>query len=254
MQIWESILYGFVQGVSEYLPISSSAHLILLPHFLGHEDPGLAFDVFLHLGTLGATLTYFWREWLVLLKNPKVEAPPIILATIPALVVGAALHHWIKTALRGTEIISFALAIGGILLFAVDRFSRGMDSDRGISLKKAFLIGVAQCMALIPGMSRSGSTIIGGRLLGLSREASARFSFMISAPVVAAALVFELKDFREMTVGLNDPAILVAGGVSSFVFGMLSIGGLLALLRRVSFLGFAIYRIALAVLVWVVLV
>jgi undecaprenyl-diphosphatase len=261
MTYFEAFLYGAVQGVTEYLPISSSAHLILLPKFLGTRDPGLAFDVFLHLGTLCSTLIYFWSDWRGILsqlagKPRKGDALPwqyIAVGTLPALVAGAGLHHWVETVFRGNAVLVTTLVVGGLALFLADHFAPRKRTLGKAGLRDAVWIGLAQCLALVPGMSRSGSTIMGGRLLGFDRTAAARFSFLLSAPVTGAALVFELRKWRELTGdGIEVGQLLVAGG-ASFLFGLLAIGGLLKLIRRFGYLSFAVYRVGLAVVIWRVL-
>jgi undecaprenyl-diphosphatase len=261
MSSFEAFLYGVVQGLTEYLPISSSAHLILLPRFLGTRDPGLAFDVFLHLGTLFATLIYFWREWLEIgrgvLGKPVSRAIPetvgwplIVIATVPALAAGAALHSWAETIFRGNAVLVVTLPVGGLALFAADRLCRQDRSLSKATWRDALWIGLVQCLALVPGVSRSGSTMTGGRLLGFDRAASARFSFLISAPITAAALVFELRKWEELVSGSIGPWPLLVAAVSSFVFGLVAIGGLLRLLRRFGYFAFAVYRVGLAILIW----
>jgi undecaprenyl-diphosphatase len=286
----EALLYGAVQGITEYLPISSSAHLILLPKFLGTEDPGLTFDVFLHLGTFLATVSYFWRDWLGVLRTlpfvgarvgwigggqasvgtgsvadetagplggssqPTVSWQPIALATVPALIAGALLHDWVETVFRGSEVLVVTLVVGGLVLWASDHFLPRTRELRELTLRDALWVGVAQCCALVPGVSRSGSTITGGRLLGFTRESSARFSFLISAPITGAALAFELRNWSELVNGSVGWDTLLIAFVSSLVFGWLTIDSLLKLLRRFGYLSFAIYRVALALTVYLVFV
>ncbi len=260
MTYFEALLYGLVQGVTEYLPISSSAHLILLPKFLGTEDPGLTFEVFLHLGTLSATLAYFWRDWVSVMhpahwsRQRGVSFRAIAIATVPALIAGAVLHDLVETVFRGSEVLMCTLVIGGVILWASDRFMRRRRELTELTIKDALLIGIAQCFALVPGMSRSGSTITGARLLGFSRDSAARFSFLISAPITGAALVFELRKWRELLDGPVAWDSLLIAGVSSFVFGWLTIDILLKLLKRFGYLSFAIYRVALALTIYFVLV
>lgn len=252
MGILEAILYGAVQGLTEYLPISSSAHLILLPHFLGETDPGLAFDVFLHLGTLLATLLYFRSDWLAVLKG-RVSWKPIALATLPALGMGALLHHAVESIFRGTGVLVFTLSLGGLILYLADRLC-GRSRDLSVlTWRDAIWIGVAQCFALVPGVSRSGSTITAGRLLGFDRAAAARFSFLISAPVTGAAVLFEIRKWSELAGGPVGIPALVAAGIAAFVFGWIAIGGLLRMLRRFGYLSFAIYRVVLAIVVYLTL-
>lgn len=271
MTIWEAFLFGAVQGLTEYLPISSSAHLILLPRFLGTQDPGLSFDVFLHAGTLTSTLWYFRADWLGLLERKASSLKLwklLIIGTLPALICGALFHRWVETALRGNQVLATTLVVGGLLLWGVDawrsRRERDVTSDHGakkmkarefgaLTLNDAFLVGVAQACALVPGMSRSGSTMIGGRLLGFSRESAARFSFLLSAPITAAALVFELKDFKQVVESQVGLLPLLTGALSAFVFGWFAIDLLLKLLRKFGYLSFAVYRVVLAVVIYKVL-
>lgn len=268
MTTFEALLYGAVQGVTEYLPISSSAHLILLPRFLGTQDPGLTFDVFLHLGTLCATLGYFWKDWWSVLKDLSwsklvhfkksqvrsldAHAPLFILiavATVPALLMGALLHTAIETVLRGNGVLMTTLTLGGLALWGLDRYrpeQRGMSQ---LTLRDAVGIGLFQCLALVPGMSRSGSTMMGARLLGLDRESAARFSFLISAPITAAALIFELRKFDQLLESQVSVGILLIALASSFLFGVAAIGGLLKIVKRFGYGSFAIYRAGLAAMI-----
>ncbi len=262
MTYGEAILYGLVQGVTEYLPVSSSAHLILLPKFLGTEDPGLTFDVFLHIGTLLATLSFFWRDWLGLFRTLPFIAKPgdprrgdvswelVAIATVPALIAGAILHKWVSTIFRGEMVLVCTLILGGVLLYLSDTLAKRTRSLNQAKWKDALWIGIAQCFALVPGISRSGSTMTGARLLGFDRPSSARFSFMISAPITAAAIVFELRHWDQLVNSSVALGPLLVAGVSTFVFGILAIGGLLKLLRRFGYLSFAIYRVILALVVF----
>lgn len=263
MTLLEAVLYGAVQGITEYLPVSSSAHLILLPRFLSTADPGLAFDVFLHLGTLIATLAYFWKDWREILVRtpwvgPRLGAPRseagfataswdrIVLVTLPVLIAGALFHRQAETIFRGNQVLIATLVLGAILLVSVDSWAarrRDLGSLRPVD---ALVVGVAQCLALIPGMSRSGSTIMGARLVGLDRASAARFSFLASAPVTLAAIVFELRKWPELVSGPVGLGPLLVAGFCAFLFGILAIGFLLRLLRRFGYLSFAIYRVLLA--------
>ncbi len=264
-----ALILGLVQGGTEYLPVSSSAHLILAPRFLGVADPGLAFDVFLHLGTLAATLIYFRSDWMIVLRSlpiavilrnpfsprrwvPVGESPLwvlIALGTIPALFVGAVAHRWIESSLRGNALLAVTLALGGGALFAADRFAKVSRPLGEMRTRDAIIVGCIQCLALVPGVSRSGSTLIAGRLLGFDRASAARFSFLLSAPVTAAALLFELRKFHELVESVSGLAPLLLGAFAAFVSGWLAIDGLLRMLRRFGFLSFAIYRVALAIVI-----
>lgn len=255
MSLLEAALYGVIQGLTEYLPISSSAHLVLLPRFLGAQDPGLAFDVFVHLGTLCATLFYFRSDWLEMFFRPaqRGRLRQIIWATVPALIAGGLLHKWIETRLRGNLVIVCTLAAFGVLLWWVDRHrsSTGSKSAIGRALQKmstrdAVMIGCAQTLALIPGVSRSGITMTAGRGLGFSREAAARFSFLLSAPVTGAALVFELRNISELFTSQLNWQVLTVAGLTSFFSGWLAISALLTIVKRFGYAVFAVYRVALA--------
>jgi len=249
MTTGDAVIYGAVQGLTEYLPVSSSAHLILLPRFLGIAEPGLTFDVFLHAGTLAATLIYFRKEWWALLrgKSGALGWVEIFLACLPVLLVGALGRQWIGAHLRGTTTVAWGMLIGGILLFLADHFSGKGRGVKELVRSDALGVGLFQCLALWPGMSRSGSTILGGRFLGLSRDAAARFSFLVSAPVTGAALIFELRHWDELVQGLGTDALshLAIGGLSALIFGWLAIDGLIRLVSRVSLGWFSLYRVLL---------
>lgn len=264
MSIFEALLYGIVQGFTEYLPISSSAHLILLPKFLGTADPGLSFDIFLHVGTLASTLVYFWKDWARLLPIPQMGFAQndrlfglkfVVVGTLPGLIAGALLHHAAETTFRATELLAVTLTLGGWLLWGMDRFrprDRTVDEAfQGVTLKDTLWIGIGQCLALVPGMSRSGSTILTARFLKFDRTAAARLSFLLSAPITAAAIVFDLRHWQAMSQESIGAAALAAGLLASFAGGMAAIWSLMKLLRNASYLGFAVYRTALALfLLW----
>lgn len=249
MTTWEAVAYGAIQGLTEYLPVSSSAHLILLPKFMNWQDPGLAFDVFIHAGTLLATLIYFRKDWFLFFQGKSdVKFIHVVLGTLPVLVVGFLVHDWVETIFRGTHVIASALFMGGALLWVSDLKGSKSREVEQLSAKDAFVIGLLQCCSLVPGFSRSGSTIMGGLFLGLSRPASARFSFLLSAPVTGAALLYELKKLVGAdvisTVGLFE--LLLATG-ASFIFGIMAIAFILKWLRGVSYGVFTVYRTLLAI-------
>lgn len=264
MNGYEAALYGLIQGITEYLPVSSSAHLILLPKFLKIEDPGLVFDVFLHLGTLFATLIYFWRDWLDLLRPDRirhnlakrggVSIATLVVATVPAVIAGLFIQRWADTAFRGEGVIVVTLTLGAFLIYLSDRFAKSERALESATFRDALVVGLFQCLALVPGMSRSGSTMAGARLSGFDRAGAARFSFLMSAPITAGAILFELKKHgAELFSGGTIPtsSLLIAFG-STFLFGMLSIGFLMKVLKRVGFLSFALYRVALSLVVYFV--
>ncbi len=263
MSIFHSVILGVVQGLTEFLPISSSAHLVLLPWFFGWEDPGLAFDVFLHWGTLVAVFLYFAGDWFTLLRagigsilerkvgfhRDRVLFWMLVLGTIPAGAAGYFLHHLSAGALRAPLIIAMSLSLVGFLLYWVDGRYPPYRSINDLSVTDAIWIGFAQMFALIPGVSRSGATMTMGRYLGLNREAAARFSFLLSFPIILAAGLYETKNLLELGGLQVSMSYLLAGFLASLLSGLLSIHVLLAYLRTADFALFAWYRIGLAVLV-----
>lgn len=258
MTVFQAIVLGTLQGLSEFLPISSSAHLSLTPWLLGWEHPGLAFDVALHFGTLIALVWFFWQEWMTLLRaffsilrKRRVETESerrllwVVIATIPGAAAGYLLQDYAKGIFRTPALTGVMLIVMGGILWWVDRTAR---QDRGIESlgwKQAIGIGIAQMFAIIPGVSRSGSTITGGRAFGLTREAAAVFSFLMSLPIITAAVVFEGRHAIEN--GITAP--LVAGVVSAAISGWLAISVLLKFIARNSYGIFALYRLIIGILV-----
>lgn len=261
MTVFQAIVLGLVQGLAEFLPISSSAHLALTPYFLGWEDPGLAFDVALHLGTLMALAWYFRLDWIALTKSAwqiarsrRIETPNerrvlyLVIATIPGAIAGLLVNDLAETVFRTPQLIATTLIVMGVLLWAADRFAPRDRQEADIGLRDAFLIGCAQMFALIPGVSRSGSTITAGRALGLDRIAAARFSFLMSMPITSAAAILKTPEaLRDQ--GLSAP--LVAGILAAAFSSWLAITVLLRFVSRNSFGIFAVYRVLLGVAVFV---
>jgi len=247
---------GTVQGLTEVLPISSSAHLILIPKFLNWPESGITFDVALHVGTFLALALYFWRDILELLGNffsafrnglntPAQRLPYYILAaTIPAAVVGKTLEAPIEEMFRKSPaLIALFLVLFGLLLaFADTTGAKRWRMDR-INLKCAVLIGLAQCLALLPGVSRSGITITAALLLGFHRESAARFSFLISLPIVAGAALLKVGHLVKAGIPPNEVVPLAIGISTSAVFGFLSVAFLLKLVQRDSLYPFVWYRL-----------
>ncbi|HUQ98050.1 MAG TPA: undecaprenyl-diphosphatase UppP [Gemmatimonadaceae bacterium] len=259
----QALVLGIIQGLSEFLPISSSAHLMLAPWLFGWEDPGLAFDVALHLGTLIALLWYFRAEWAALIRaaweiisTRRIDTPEqrrviyLIVATIPGAIGGFLLQSKAESAFRAPQITAIALIVMGVLLWLVDKLAdqrRVLGEMRWID---ALLIGLSQVVALIPGVSRSGSTITTGRGLRFDRESAAEFSFLMSMPIIAAAVIFEgPKALHEG--GLTSE--LMAGVVASAISGWLAISILMRFITRHSYGIFAFYRIALGIAVLAVI-
>ncbi len=256
-----AFVMGALQGVTEFLPISSSAHLILLPWLFGWQDPllnSLTFDVALHIGTLVAVVAYFWSDWMSLLKavpqlaRPQQSQPAmmlwaVIIATIPAAIAGILFQKPIEAYLRSPLQIAVVLAVMGLVIAFIDRRSAATRELTSLTWRDALWIGVAQTLALMPGVSRSGATMSAGRALQFDRAAAARFSFLLSMPITLAAVVMKLKDL--LAVSGNDVVTVVIGIVTSAVVGWLVIDLMLQWIRRIGFGWFAYYRIVMAIVV-----
>lgn len=262
MEIYQGIILGIIQGLTELLPISSSAHLFLIPWFFKWTIPE-SFDVALHFGTLLAIGIFFFKDWIGLIKggyNQVIKKQKstegklfwyIVIATIPGGIIGFLLDYYAQEILTKPLIIAIALIIMGILLYVVDKYAKNKTEYKDLSFKQTFLIGLSQALAFIPGVSRSGVTMTMGRTLGVKREAAAKYSFMLSAPIVLAATVFKLKDFIEYFAIANATGIIafILGIVFSFVVGILVIKFLLEYLRKGNFKLFAVYRVILGIIV-----
>ena len=256
MPIYQAIVLGVVQGLGEFLPISSSAHLILVPWLFGWDDPGLAFDVALHWGTLVAVLVVFWRDWIALIHDGLLGGPrrrlfwALVISAIPGAIAGKLLSTWAEDTLRAPLLIAATMAVMGVLLWFADRAGKKTLTEDQMSYGRAATIGVAQAAALIPGVSRSGGTITLGLFFGFRREEIAKFSFLMSTPIIFGAGVVKLpKMLHEMNSGAShvSGAALLAGLVSAAVVGTLVIRWLLEYLRTRSYAVFVIYRLAVAV-------
>jgi undecaprenyl-diphosphatase len=266
-QLVQAVVLGIVQGLTEFLPVSSSGHLIVVPALLGWDDPfidSLAFSVMLHIATLLALLVYFRADWLRLIpaglaaiRDRSLGDDPdrrlawlLAVATIPAVIVGVALNDAIETSFREPRLVAVTLVLGAAILFVADRVgtrSKGMDS---ISFPVAAGIGAAQALALVPGVSRSGISISAGLFAGLDRESAARFAFLMATPVTAGAGLWELRKIVSGEAGVDLPLVpLFAGMVAALVSGLLAIAVLLRYLRTHGLGVFVVYRLALAILV-----
>jgi undecaprenyl-diphosphatase len=256
----QGLVLGIVQGLTEFLPVSSSAHLILVPWLLGWPAHSLTYDVALHMGTLAALLLFFWRDWLRLIRawlppNAAETAADrrlligIILGTIPAAIAGLLFQDAIENALRSPALIAAVMLVVSALILAADRLGRLHLPIEGIGYPHALAIGVAQAFALAPGVSRSGATISAGLALGLTREAAARYAFLLATPITAGAGLLQLRHLLRDGVLPDERAAFALGIAASFLVGLASIGFLLRYLRRSSLLSFVVYRAALALLV-----
>jgi undecaprenyl-diphosphatase len=268
---FEAFVLGLVQGLTEFLPISSSGHLILVPALLGWHDPfidSLAFSVMLHMGTLVALLVYFWQDWRRLVPaamaavrdrsigNDQDRRLALLLAVtvIPAAVAGALLNDVIERDVRAPGLVAVMFVLGAAVLWLAERWGTRTGQIGQLGVGAAFGIGVAQSLALVPGVSRSGISIAGGMFAGLTRDAAARFSFLMAAPVIAGAGLFEFRKLISGDAGVAlQPVPLVVGVVTSFVAGMGAIWFLLRYLRTNTMYVFVAYRLVLAgiVVLWV---
>jgi undecaprenyl-diphosphatase len=262
---WEAIVLGIVQGLTEFLPISSSGHLRIVPAFLGWDDPGASFTAVTQLGTMAAVLAYFrsdlmriTRAWFAGLadthKRRHIDSMMgwyIILGTVPISILGFAFDDAIVTVARDLRLIASALILLGLLLYVVDRVARQEREVADVNWRVALLFGVAQAAALIPGVSRSGATITMGRALGFTRGAAARFSFLLSVPAVVLSGLYEMRNIGADGSAAWAPTVMAT--VLAFVVGYASIAWLLRWLASHSMGVFALYRLVLGAAVFVAL-
>lgn len=260
MELWHVIVLALVQALTEFLPVSSSGHLGLVGFFLGWPYQGLTFDLALHFGTLTAVLIYYRRDlWLMgaaVLTSGQSESDRqhrrlgwgLVIATIPALIAGVSMGDALAESLRAPLLIAINLIVFGVVLGAADRFGRKQRDVWSVSFRDALLIGLAQVLALIPGVSRSGITMTAGLAMGLSRVDAARYTFLMSVPVTAAACAHGAMNLIKSTESVDLTAFVVGAAVAA-VAGLGCIHFLLGFLRRAGMLPFVIYRIALGIAV-----
>lgn len=260
MDYLQAVVLALIQGLTEFLPVSSSAHLILVPKLLGWQDQGLAFDVATHLGTLLAVLIYFRAElgaMLLALLRPSMGEPDmrrlalmLMAASLPALLIGYFAAGWIGDHLRDARVIAVTTLVFGVLLWLADRFGGRRRSFADIRMSQAITIGLAQALALVPGTSRSGVTITMGRALGIDATSAARFSFLLSIPVIAAA---GAHGWLQVAAGetLIDNHVFLLAMLASAATALVCLKAFLWLLGRVGLGPFIVYRLLLGlVLLW----
>ena len=263
MSILQSLILGIVQGLTELLPISSSGHLEIIPWlFNWTSDPNFnvafeGFDVALHFGTFLAIAIFFFKDWINLIVGgfnqvvKKKKTPEgrmfwyLVIATIPGGIIGLLLDTFAGDVLKKPIIIAIALMVMGVILYFVDKKAKSTTDYEHMTFKQTFLIGLSQCLAFIPGVSRSGVTMTAGRAMGVDRPSAARYSFMLSAPIVFAATIFKLKDF---VFNLS----FFIGVLASFIVGIIVIKWLLKFLQKGSFKVFAIYRVIFGLIILIV--
>jgi undecaprenyl-diphosphatase len=266
VSIFEAIVLGIVQGLTEFLPISSTGHLRIVPAFLGWEDPGAAFTAVTQLGTMAAVLLYFRedlnriaRAWLRSLRAPELRRELdarlgwyIVLGTVPIGIFGVLFKDQIETGARDLYVIGVALIALGLVLLVAERVGPKERGIEELSTRDGFAIGFAQALALIPGVSRSGATITAGLFMGLNRTAAARFSFLLSIPAVVLSGLLELGSILSGEEGEHTSVgALIVATLLAFVTGYASIALLLRFLERHSTIVFVVYRVALGALVLV---
>jgi undecaprenyl-diphosphatase len=250
-EIYKAIILGLIQGITEFLPISSTAHLILLPWFFGWTGDlnTLSFDIALHAGTLLALMVCFYRDWLDILMKKRGLLILLIIATIPAAVIGKLLDHYAEENLRSPLIIAGGLVLVGIFMYIAEKRFKTGRSINEVSLKDAIIIGISQAIAIIPGVSRSGITISTGLTRGINRQDSAKFSFLLSTPIIAGAVV--LHGYSLVFKGHSDFNIMLflSGILASFISGMFAIKFLMNFFKSHSMTVFVYYRIILALII-----
>jgi undecaprenyl-diphosphatase len=265
MTLLQIIVLAIVQGLTEFLPISSSGHLVLVPNFLDWKDQGLEFDVAVHFGSLVAVCAYFHRDIAGIfagsleILHGQTRTPyarmtlALAVGTIPAAAAGLALAGWIEEHLRSPVVVATTLACYGVLLAIADRIGRKQRVIVDVGLKDAVWIGIAQALALVPGTSRSGITITAGLFLGLQRQDAARFSFLLAVPVILLAAIYEFGKLILLQDAVAWGDLLLAATISAVV-AYLSIEFFMRFVNRIGLLPFALYRVLLAAVILYVLV
>lgn len=250
-ELIKAVILGIIQGITEFLPVSSTAHLVITPWLFGWHGSlnSLSFDIAVHVGTLFSLLFCFWKDWIEIFFRDRKTLFLLIIGSIPAGVAGFAFHDLIETSLRNPLIIVFTLIVVGILMLLAEKMSK--QKRNSVTFSDALLIGTAQAMALIPGVSRSGITITAGLFNGLERAYAAKFSFLLSTPAIAGAAMLDL--YKSIKTGyVHDYEIFTIGALSSAVTGFFAIKFLLSFLKKYPLNIFVYYRWLLAALILLV--
>ncbi len=249
MNIWQAVVLGIVEGLTEFLPVSSTGHLILTAHLLGipHDSFTKSFEISIQFGSILAVVFLYWNKFLRDVDTWK----KIIAAFIPTGVIGFLLYKFIKNHLIGNDkVVVATLTIGGVVLLFVDRFCTKycyIGDIRNLGVRRAFIIGVFQAFAMIPGVSRSAATIIGGMLVGLKKEKAAEFSFLLAVPTMLVATLYDISKSYE-TFTLVNWQVLASGFLVAFVTALLTVRFFLYFVAKFSFLPFGVYRIVIGIL------
>ena len=248
MEVWQVLILGAIQGASEFLPISSTAHLVLAPYFFGWPDLGLAFNVALHLGTLLAIAIFFWGQWRQILASKKLLML-LALATLPGVLAGFFFETQAETTFRAPLFIAFNLVFFGLFLGLADFFGKKINDWEKLGKAGAILTGIFQAIAILPGVSRSGATMTGGLVLGLKREAAVKFSFLLSAPIIFGSVVWEGRKLFNGAGTNGGVWSWILGVLISFASGYLAIKFLSKFVQKKSLWPFVIYRLVLALVI-----
>jgi len=262
LEFFHLIILGFIQGLTEYLPISSSAHLILVPVVAGWEDQGIVYDIAVHVGSLIAVVAYFRKDlqqllrgWLATFNGTDTDKNYLLwyllFATIPVGLTGLLFHDIVSTSLRSPQVIATASIVFGLLLWWADKYGLLTRTQARVGWRDALVIGLAQAIALIPGTSRSGITITAGLMLGMNRQAASRFSFLLAIPVIILAAGYETFRLSSGQVDIDWVSLLAVIAISA-VSAWLSIYYFLKLLDRTGMLPYVIYRVLLGIVIFVV--
>ncbi len=262
MALSHLIILGLIQGLTEFLPVSSSAHLILLPALTGWNDQGLVYDIAVHGGSLGAVIIYFRKDivvilngWLATFSKNSTEKDYLfwylMLATIPVGLAGLLLHDFVATSLRSPAVIATASIFFGLVLWWADKYGTRLRVKAEINWRDALIVGLAQALAIIPGTSRSGITITAGLMLGMDRQSASRFSFLLAIPVIFLATGYESYKLSSLPVDIDWISLLVVMFVA-FVSALMAIHFFLKLLDRTGMLPYVIYRVLLGLVLFAV--
>jgi undecaprenyl-diphosphatase len=267
----QALVMGLVQGLTEFIPVSSSGHLVLVPWLFGWKDPfinSVAFSVVLHMGTLVALLAFFWTDWLTLIpaglaaiRDRSIKGDPnrkmallLLVATIPAVIAGPIFESKFEDLVREPARIALMLCVGAAILWLADRWGSKLRDETSLSFGESLALGLAQVIALVPGISRSGISISAGLFMGLNREAAARFSFLMATPVVGGAGIWEARKFLTHEAGPNPEInVIVIGFCAALISGFVAIRFMLEFLKRQPLTAFVLYRVVAAAAVFVVL-
>jgi undecaprenyl-diphosphatase len=257
MSTYDALLLGLIQGLTEFLPVSSSGHLVIAQDLIGFQGPGIVFDILLHGATLGAVMLYFWRDIAALLLSLLPGGDParrrvvglILLATIPTGVIGLSIDHYLSGLFESARFAAAMLVVTGLVLLVAERTRAGTGTMEQVSPMQAVLLGTAQGIAVLPGISRAGSTIATGLMLGMDAQAAARFSFLMSIPAILAAVALHARDLASNAAAGNNLLPMAAGAGVAFVSGLGAIHLLLKLLARRKLWPFSVYCWAVAL--WV---